>query len=207
MAMQRWTAAVLAFGLATAAASPSRAQTTPTATPFPAPVSPAGDSAVPFSGFRLSSPIRLSLEGSVFPRAGEFANCATLGDDAGNSVGGIPLQRYVEWSITPRLVLSGFSQGGCPIDAGVGGAMTYSVPLRAGASLVFGAGLYAAPGQFPLWGGAASVLSLAAKGAYVPAAASLRADVVWQDRKENPYHVGIQAVSPGRAQVVFGGGF
>ena len=82
------------------------------------------------AGYALSTPLRLSLMGSVIPKASGFPNCATREDDVGNSVGGIPVQHYVEWRLTPRLVLSAFTQLGCPIDGGIGTALTYAVPLR-----------------------------------------------------------------------------
>jgi hypothetical protein len=67
-------------------------------------------------------------------------------------VGGVPVEHYAELRLTPRLTLSGFTRLGCPIDAGIGGALTYAVPLRESLSFVFGAGLYAVPGQLPLFG-------------------------------------------------------
>jgi hypothetical protein len=86
----------------------------------PPPAAPSGDDlgyVPPFSGSVLAAPMRLTLEGSIFPKASGFPQCASLEDDVGNSVGGIPVQHYTDWQLTPRLVLSAFTQLGCPIDA------------------------------------------------------------------------------------------
>ena len=132
------------------------------------PAAPSGDDlgyVPPFSGSVLAAPMRLTLEGSISPRAGGFPQCASLEDDVGNSVGGIPVQHYTDWRLTPHLVLSVFTQLGCPIDAGMGAVVTYTVPIRPSVAWVFAAGAYAAPAQFPLYGGMQPALSLALKGA------------------------------------------
>jgi hypothetical protein len=173
----------------------------------PPPSSPSdqGDS-LSFSGFRLSAPIRLSLEGSVPQWARMFPNCASREDSVGNSVGGIPVQHYAEIRILPRLVLSGFTQLGCPIDAGIGGALTYAVPLRSSLSLVFAAGLYTAPAQLPLFGGAGSALTQGLRGTISPVSAAARTDLVWKVGT-HPYHFSVESFGPGRQQLSFGGGF
>ena len=155
------------------AVSPALAQT-PTASAklaMPSSPRPSGDPSdgAPLSGFLLSAPIRLSLVGSVLPKASMFPDCDTLEDDVGNSVGGIPVQHYWDLHLMPKLVLSVFSQLGCPIDAGIGAALTYTVALRESAWLVFGAGLYAAPGQFPLFGGVESSVLKGLQGSLPPA--------------------------------------
>jgi hypothetical protein len=184
----------------------------PTATPFPAPFSPTpgGDLGYvpPFSGFRLSAPLRLSLMGAAPRLAGGFPQCASREDDAGNSVGGIPVQHYWEWRFAPRLVLSAFTQLGCPIDGGIGAVVTYSVPLRASSSLslVFGAGAYAAPAQFQLFGGPAPSFALGLRGARSPAPVSARTDLVWGP-PDRPRNVGVQSLGTSTRLVTFGGGF
>jgi hypothetical protein len=185
------------------------AQTPASVSPQTPPPSPpaSGDYVPPFSGFVLAAPMRLTLEGSIFPKAGEFPQCATLGDDVGNSVGGIPVQHYMDWRLTPRLVLSAFTQLGCPIDAGIGAVATYTVPLGPGVALAFATGAYAAPAQFQLYGGPQSVLSLALKGASAPAAVSARTDIVWQASDGHPYNMGVQVLGQSRKQITFGGGF
>jgi hypothetical protein len=190
----------------------SAAQMLPIAAPFPAPLSPApgGDLGyvAPFSGFQLSAPLRLSLMGATPRLAGGFPQCATLEDDVGNSVGGIPVQHYWEWRFVPRLVLSGFTQLGCPIDAGIGAVVTYALPLDASSSLslVFGAGAYVAPAQFQLFGGAAQSFALGLRSARSPAQTSARADLVWgpPDRQRN---FGVQSLGTSTKVFSFGGGF
>jgi hypothetical protein len=174
------------------------------------PAAPSGDDlgyVPPFSGSVLAAPMRLTLEGSIFPKAGGFPQCASLEDDVGNSVGGIPVQHYTDWQLTPRLVLSVFTQLGCPIDAGIGAVVTYTVPIRPSVAWVFAAGAYAAPAQFQLYGGMQSALSLALKGASAPAAVSTRTDVVWKAADGHPYNVGVQALGQTRQQITFGAGF
>lgn len=197
------------LGVALCSAPPASAQTVPT-TLYPAPFSltPRGDLGYvpPVSGFRLAAPIRLSLEGSVIPVAGGFPNCGDQ-NEVGNSVGGIPVQHYAEWQLTRRLLLSTFTQLGCPIDAGIGAAVTYTVPLRPSMALVFAGGAYAAPGQFQLFGGLPSSLKLGLLGARSPLPVSARADIVWNTQKGNPLNLGVQSLGLGRQQVMFGGGF
>jgi hypothetical protein len=168
------------------------------------------------SGFRLSAPLRLSLEGSVIPRGDGSPNCVSREDAAGNSVGGFPVQRYAQWRLTPRLVLSGFSQGGCPIDAGIGVMVTYAVPLRPSLRLVFGAGMYAAPGQIPLFAGAqasptqllGSLARAATQGLKVdsPVKSAARVDLAWTAERGHPYAFGVE--STGETHTLkFSGGF
>jgi hypothetical protein len=183
--------------------APSALAQVPAASP---PVVTRGDASA-VSGFRLSAPLVLSLEASVFPLAGAFPNCASREEDAGNSVGGIPVHHYVELRLTPRLVLSGFSQLGCPIDGGVGAAFTYAVPVRESTWLVFGGGVYGVPGQVPLFGGLQTSLSRGAQGRDSPVQMTGRIDVVWKTKDEHPYSLGIQALGKGRQQVMFGSGF
>jgi hypothetical protein len=137
-----------------------------------------------------------------------FPQCATREDDAGNSVGGIPIQHYWEWRFTPRLVLSAFTQLGCPIDGGIGAVMTYTVPLQASSSLslVFGAGAYTTPAQFQLFGGSAQSLALGLRGIRSPVPMSARADLVWGP-PERPRNIGVQSLGTSTQVVTFGGGF
>lgn len=105
---------------------------------------PSGDSGV-LPGYFASAPLRLSLQNQIFPYAGGYDGCATRGDAAGNSAGGIPTQRYTLLRLTPNLVLHGFSAAGCPIDGATGAGLTYSVPVGPSLWLVAGAGVYSAP--------------------------------------------------------------
>lgn len=107
---------------------------------------PPGDGGV-LPGYFASAPLRLSLQNRVFPVAGGFEQCSTREDAAGNSIGGIPIQRYALLRLTPNLVLHGFSAAGCPIDGAIGAGATYSVPVAPSLWLVAGAGVYTAPAQ------------------------------------------------------------
>jgi hypothetical protein len=167
------------------------------------------------SGFRASAPLRLSLEGSVSPVGDGLPNCASQ-DDVGNSVGGIPVQRYLQWRLTPRLALSGFSQGGCPIDGGIGAIMTYAVPLRRSLHLVLGAGVYAVPGHVPLVFGQqaspaqllGSLASAATRGLKLdsPVKSAARIDVVWSAKSGRPFSLGVESTG-GTHALQFSSGF
>ena len=200
---------VVAVVLLLARASSAQAPAAAIAPSTPPPAAPSGDDlgSPPFSAFVLAAPMRLTLEGSIFPKAGGFPQCASLEDDVGNSVGGIPVQHYIDWQMTPRLVWSAFTQLGCPIDGGIGAAVTYTVPIGRSVAWVFAAGAYAAPAQFQLYGGTSSALSLALKGANAPAAVSTRTDIVWKGAGGAQYNVGAQMMGRSRRQVTFGAGF
>jgi hypothetical protein len=204
------------IGLVVAAAAlPNRAASAQTPASVasqttPPPAMPSGDDlgyVPPFSGSVLAAPMRLTLEGSVFPKASVFPQCASLEDAVGNSLGGIPLQHYTDWQLTPRLVLSAFTQLGCPIDAGIGAVVTYTVPIRPSVAWVFAAGAYAAPAQLQLYGGMQSARALALRGASAPAAVSTRTDIVWKAADGRPYNVGVQVLGQHRQQITFGAGF
>jgi hypothetical protein len=92
-----------------------------------------------------SIPLRLSLQGGIFPMAGAFPNCAPLGEGSGNSFQGWAVQRYALVSTLPNLTLHGFSSAGCPIDGAIGGGVTYSAPLGKDWWLVGSGGLYGVP--------------------------------------------------------------
>jgi hypothetical protein len=94
-----------------------------------------------------SLPLRLSLQSTMFPlsMSGMFPNCESLEGPSGNSFQGIPVQRYTMLSLTPNLVLQGFSSAGCPVDGAIGGGITYSIPIRPSIWLVAGAGFYGVP--------------------------------------------------------------
>ncbi len=187
--------------------APALAQSTPPG-PLPTPrIGDLGSDRDAFSAYRLSSPVRLSLEGSVSPVAGRFPQCATLEDDVGNSVGGIPVQYYRRVRLVPNLVLSMFSQLGCPIDAGIGAALTYAIPIRDSIAFVLGAGFYAAPGQMPLFGGLGPAFSLGMRGEPAPVSAAIRADVLWQASGGRPLGVGVESRGTGVQSVRFSGGF
>jgi hypothetical protein len=97
------------------------------------------------SPWAASTPLRLSLQSTIFPMAGGFPNCASLEDPSGNAINGWPVQRYTVIPLTPSLTLHGFSSAGCPIDGAIGGGVTYTSPLGKDWWLVAGAGMYGVP--------------------------------------------------------------
>jgi hypothetical protein len=96
-------------------------------------------------------PLRLSLMSTTFPIAGALGGnpCTSREEASGNTVNGFAVQRQVYLPITQQLVLHGFSQAGCPLDAGMGGGVTYAVPLSKTSWLVASAGTYILPSQQP----------------------------------------------------------
>jgi len=175
----------------------------PTQSPFADRGGDRGD----LSGYGLSAPLRLSLEASVFPDAHLFPNCASREDDIGNSLGGISTQHYWEWRFAPRLVLSGFTQIGCPVDAGIGSVLTYSVPLRDSMQLVLGAGLYAAPGQIPFFGSLQPAFLQGLRSVSSAANEAGRVGMVWTAKNGYLYNLGVEVLGTERRTITFGGTF
>jgi hypothetical protein len=141
--------------------------------------------------------LRLSLTSTIFPVGGGFPQCETLGDDVGNSVHGIPVQRFAFVRLMPHLTLNMFSSDGCPIDGGMGAGLTYSVPISPSTWLVTSGGGYGVPGRGP----------------YLPArtSAEVRIDLI-KETDAGPLRIGIERKSgtgvrgaPG--MVTLGGGF
>jgi hypothetical protein len=91
------------------------------------------------------APLRLWLVQGLFPEGDTLPGCASREDASGNSVNGFALQRYSYVRLAPRLVLHGFAQGGCAVDAGLGGALTLSAPLTKSLWLTSSVGFYALP--------------------------------------------------------------
>lgn len=106
------------------------------------------------------TPLQLSLVGGLFSQASALPGCASREDASGNSVNGFALQRYTDLPLTPRLVLHGFSLGGCTVDAGLGGGLTYAAPLTKSIWLVSSVGFYTLP---PLEGARSAVVTQAAR--------------------------------------------
>jgi len=96
-------------------------------------------------------PLRLSLMSTTFPIAGALGGnpCASREEASGNTVNGFAVQRQAYLAITPQLVLHGFSSAGCPLDAGIGGGVTYTVPVSKSVFLVASAGAYSLPSVQP----------------------------------------------------------
>jgi hypothetical protein len=137
----------------TGQAPPAPAMTRIVLRPFPRLVpglgEPTGDPNAldPFSAF---TPARLSLVSDLIPVGPLLGNdCGEQSDASGNSFHGFPVQRYTFLQLTPHLVLHGFSNGGCALDSGIGGGVTYTVPLKKDMWLVASAGAYAIPGRGP----------------------------------------------------------
>jgi hypothetical protein len=94
------------------------------------------------------TPARLSLLSDLVPIGPLLgSDCAAQSEASGNSLHGFTMQRYTFLQLTPRLVLHGFSSTGCALDSGVGGGVTYTVPLKKNMWLVGSAGVYAIPGR------------------------------------------------------------
>lgn len=106
------------------------------------------------------APLRLSLTEGLSPAASQFPECESREDASGNSAHGFAVQRYSFLRLAPHLVLHGYSMAGCPVDAGVGGGLTYSAPLATNLWLVPSAGLFALPGP---GGGRAALYTTAAR--------------------------------------------
>jgi hypothetical protein len=96
-------------------------------------------------------PLRLSLMSTTFPIAGALGGspCASREEASGNTVNGFAVQRQTYLAITPQLVLHGFSSAGCPLDAGIGWGLTYSVPVSKSVFLVASGGAYTQPSVQP----------------------------------------------------------
>jgi hypothetical protein len=178
----------------------------PTARAQTAPTHDRGGDADAFVWYR-AAPLRLSLEGGVVPQAGRFPNCASREDAVGNSLGGIPVQHFAAYRLTPRLVLSGFTQLGCPIDAGIGGMLTYTLPIGDSLWLGLGAGLYAAPAQLPLFGGLGMSLGQAVRGGASAIDMAARTDVMWKTKSGRPFTLGVSTQGRSMQIIQLGGGF
>jgi hypothetical protein len=196
---------LVSFGIvlvsALSASSPAQAQSqgAPPASPaFPFSGEPTG-SAGALSAALASMPIRLTLQGALFPVGRALPQCESRDEPAGNSVGGIPVQHFASLRLVPNLVLSGFSQQGCPIDSTIGGALTYSVAVAPSAWLVFSAGVYGAPALPASFSGAAGPPHLSAAGT---------ADIVWKNQTGHSFSIGTSSDVGARRQLfTFGGDF
>ncbi len=195
----------LLFGARASADEPSQYQPQFKLAPIPAlvvpsllaPGEPTGDGG-DLSPFFASQPLRLSLTSTIFSVAGEFSQCETREDASGNSTHGFPIQRYQFLRLAPHLVLHGFSSAGCPIDGGLGGGLTYTVPVRASLWLVASGGYYGIPGRGP-----ALPARTAAEG---------RVDLVRETKAGSALRIGIEhksgtGVHGVPAMVTFGSGF
>lgn len=93
-------------------------------------------------------PLRLSLMSDTFPISGALAGDACQAQEEANSAWSFPVQRATYLRLTPQLTLSGFSSGGCTLDAALGGGASYVLPLPSNLWLVVNAGLLSQP-AFP----------------------------------------------------------
>jgi hypothetical protein len=118
--------------------------------PFPRVVAvsgePTGDPNA-LDAFSAFTPTRLSLMSTLTPLGPSLGpDCAMEAEAAGNTFHGFPVQRYTFLQLTPRLVLHGFSSTACALDSGIGGGITYTIPVKKDLWLVASAGAYAIPG-------------------------------------------------------------
>lgn len=140
-------------------------------------------------GSVLFEPIRLSLLGSTFPTGRYEPGCNEHTESTGAATAGVPgfaSQYATGLRLAPRLTLFGFGQGGCSVDAKMGGALVYVVPLRPNISLVLSAGAMVVPNGGP---GGRSVVRT-----------DLRGDVVFKRSGGRSYSVGL-----GTGGLTFGG--
>jgi len=181
-----------------ATAAPARAQPTAAAlVPIVTPLK-SDDLFASKNGLSMGAsfaPLRLSLTGGLFSQAAAFSGCDSRADASGNSVNGFAVQRYSFLRLTPQLTLHGFSLTGCAVDAGMGGGLTYTVPLRKTWWLVASAGFYAQP----KFGGGTSAFTTSAA----------RVDVVKQLAWGRTLSVGLGTRTGGGAfnALHFGGSF
>jgi len=155
--MKRTGLASLLLGLGTFAFAPSSfAQDPPPPTPasamVPTPVAlslfPPGEPTSNGGGLPPTLavlPLRLSLMGGTFPIASALAGNPCLAQTEANSNWGFPVQRATYLKLTPQLSLTGFSSGGCTLDASLGGGASYVLPLPSNLWLVINAGLLSQP--------------------------------------------------------------
>jgi hypothetical protein len=131
-------------------------------------------------------PLRLSLMGGTFPIAGALPGdpCDSREESSGNTVWGFPVQHATYLQLTPQLTLHGFSSQGCPLDASVGGGVSYAITLPSNLWLVVNAGVLSQPS---LPGGART-------------RADARLDLMMRPTPDRAYAVGI-----GRRGVTFTG--
>jgi hypothetical protein len=145
-----------------------------------------------------AEPLRLSLTSTIFPIGEGSDQCKTRTDASGNSIHGFPIRRFQALRLAPHLTLAGFSEGGCPIDGGMGGGVSYAAPLPSSFWLVASAGYYAVPGRGPA----------------LPARTSsdIRLDLVKQIDSGRTFHFGVEqkrgtGVTGAPVMVTFGMGF
>ena len=134
----------IGFASIDATAEPGISPLVPTATPLFATENDDEPELLPLAAV---TPLRLTLVFDAFPQARQFPECPSLEEPSGNTMNGFPIQRYTFLPLAPRLVLHGFSSAGCPVDAGVGGGLTYAMPFAKDTWLVPSSGFYSLPRQ------------------------------------------------------------
>jgi hypothetical protein len=107
------------------------------------PTAPAGTDATTLALL----PLQLSLMSSVFPAMPGLlgTDCRAAAEASGNTVAGFSTLHAVMLPLGRRFTLSGFSQLGCGVDSGVGGAATLTFPLGRDLTLIGSAGLFSQP--------------------------------------------------------------
>jgi hypothetical protein len=142
----------------------------------------------------IFEPIRLALLGSSVPAGGADPGCRESVESTGTAtagVNGFAMQHAAAIQLVPKLVLVGFSRGGCQLDAGMGGALVYATPIRKDISFVMSAGIFVLP--HPRMGGEAT------------STGQIRMDVVFARPKGRSYSVGVGMRGNGVSTVTFGG--
>lgn len=155
------------------------------------------DAALPSSPSILFEPLRLGLMSEIAPMAATEPGCRDTVEMTGSLTAmgpATPMQRVRAVPLGPRLTLVGFSRGGCPIDAAIGGGLTYAVPLRPSVFFVTSAGALVQPpfGTRPV--------------TIIPQA---RADAVFDRGEGRSWSVGVRTTTRGGGSpsLTFGGIF
>lgn len=153
------------------------------------------DAAPPSSPSILFEPLRLGLMSDVAPRSATEPGCSERIETTGGATAmtaGTPMQFFTSRPIAPHLTLVGFSRAGCPVDAAIGGGLTYVVPLRPSVFFVASAGILAQPpyGARPL------IIH-----------SQVRADVVLDRGEGRSWSVGVRSNRGSSPSLTFGGIF
>jgi hypothetical protein len=132
-------------------------------------------------------PLRMTFLPLPFPQGSAFGDAYGCRPDdlaaRGNTWNGLPMQRETAIRLTPRLTLVGFSQSGCPLDAGMGGGLVYAVPVHKNVWLAASAGAFMTPN-----------FDLGARGiaASLPKVKSeLRIDAIVRRKNGDPWTIGL----------------
>lgn len=140
------------------------------------------DASLPSDPSILFEPLRLGLMSEVPSQAMTEPGCS----------GHVETTYQLSFPVARRLTLVGFSRAACPIDAAIGGGLTYVVPLRPSVFFVASGGILVQPpyGPRPL--------------TIIPQA---RADVVFDRGQGRSWSVGVKTNRQSGPSLTFGGVF